>query len=266
MAMLDTRDLTHGARHFQRMGKVLRVLRHIVDDELANRPLSQEEQRFLSMVAELTQDTDVETTGFPPLYTGWYFDLFFAREEDGMREAGFIADYFTSQEQISYVGATAPRLALFVVDTGGGPRAFVGPVARAFEVHTKPGRRLDDQAVKDLKSLEEPWAKSYTVPGPPTPDVALRWDAEKRQVVVTSPKPLGKVTVRLLNHHHTPVGSRTRQVGVGETVFQFNKGRKVSGVTIEIGPFVGWAIAGAYGDIGASWGELARAKDDAPAP
>ena len=84
------------------------------------------------MVAELSVNRSVEMTGYPPMYTGWYFDLFFARQDDGMRGADFIADYFTSADGIAYVGAAAPRLGVFVVDTNGSPRAFVGPVARSY--------------------------------------------------------------------------------------------------------------------------------------
>ena len=35
---------------------------------------------------------------------------------------------------MAYVGATAPRLGIFVVDASGPPRAMVGPVAHAYEM------------------------------------------------------------------------------------------------------------------------------------
>src|SRR5262249_60090628 len=114
---------------------------------LAGRPLTAAEKRWIGMVSELTQDRSEDVTGFPPMYLGWYFDLFLEREADGMRGADFVADYYTSVEEgIAYVGATAPRLGVFVVDVGGAPRAFVGPVGRAYEGHGPLADRLTHEA------------------------------------------------------------------------------------------------------------------------
>jgi len=91
-----------------------------LDDDLAEcAPLEAIQRRWLGMVAEMSLDRSVEMTGYPPMYTGWYFDLFYLRQDDGMRGADYIADYFTSQEGVAYVGATAPRLGVFVIDAGG---------------------------------------------------------------------------------------------------------------------------------------------------
>ena len=159
----------------------------IASDELAGRALTPAQRRWLGMVAELNVNRAVDMTGHPPMYTGWYFDLFLNRQEDGMRGADYIADYFTSQEVIAYVGATAPRMGVFVVDTGGAPRAFVGPVARAYEVHGPLGARYTDESAKTLTRRDAPWAASYTVAAPPTPSsLQLRYDAETRQLVLTS--------------------------------------------------------------------------------
>ena len=55
----------------------------------------------------------------PGRYDGWYFDLF-PRSGDAFTEHAFVADWFTSSNAnaVVYAGATAPRLGLFVVDTG----------------------------------------------------------------------------------------------------------------------------------------------------
>src|SRR5205085_1466255 len=107
-ALLDPKGTTRVRAHFERVGQVLRVLHAIVSNELAGRPLTGVERRWLGMVAELNINRDIDTTRHPPMYTGWYFDLFFDREADGMRAADYIADYFTSQEAVTYAGATAP--------------------------------------------------------------------------------------------------------------------------------------------------------------
>src|SRR5262249_24291169 len=76
-ALLDPGDGVGVRAHFERVGQVLRVLRAIVDDEIAGRALTGAERRWLGMVAEIDVDRAVEITGHPPMYTGWYFDLFF---------------------------------------------------------------------------------------------------------------------------------------------------------------------------------------------
>src|SRR6185295_8583163 len=75
-ALVDPRDRTGAQAHFARVAATLRVLRAIVDDELANRPLSARAKRWLGMVSELSIDTSQDITGHPPVYSGWYFDLF----------------------------------------------------------------------------------------------------------------------------------------------------------------------------------------------
>src|SRR5580704_12597352 len=105
----------------------------------------------------------MEMTGNPPTYTGWYFDLFFNRQDDGMRAAEYIADYFTSQEGVAYAGATAPRLGIFVVDAGGPPRAFAGPVAHAYETWGPLATRYTDETARVLAQRDEPWAADYMI-------------------------------------------------------------------------------------------------------
>jgi len=53
----------------------------------AGHVLTAAERRWLGMVAELSLDLGAQTTGYPPMYTGWYFDLFIDRQADGMRNA-----------------------------------------------------------------------------------------------------------------------------------------------------------------------------------
>jgi hypothetical protein len=252
--LLDPAGATHVRAHFERVGKVLRVLRTIVDDELAGRPLTAAERRWLGMVAELNVDLGVETTGHPPMYTGWYFDLFFDRQDDGMRGADYIADYFTSQKGVAYVGATAPRLGIFVVDTGGAPRAFVGPVTRAYEIFGPLGARYTDETARTLSNRDEPWAASYTIAAPPQPSsLQLRYDAEARQLVLTSDRDLGPATLKVLDHHRVAIATVRAVVKTGETRVAI-RNKRIAGLAIEIGAFRDFVVADSYGEIHAQWG------------
>lgn len=255
-SLVDPQGRTGARAHFDRVADTLRVIRAIVDDELANRPLTVREQRWLGMVSELSVDTSQDITGYPPVYSGWYFDLFPDAEADGMRGAGYIADYFTSVEDgISYAGATAPRMGIFVVDTGGAPRAFVGPVARAFETHTPLATRLTDDSTPP--SFDDPWAASYTIASAAArPPLALRYDRETGHVVVKAAGKLGTATIKVLDHHRVPIAAKTQPLDDGETVFEFPKTARVGAVYVAIGAFRDWVVGDSYDEIAAEWGKL----------
>jgi len=254
-ALLDPKDGAGVRAHFERVGQVLRVLRAIVDDELAGRALSAAERRWLGMVAELDLNRSVEMTGNPPTYTGWYFDLFLGRQDDGMRGAGYIADYFTSQAGVAYVGAAAPRLGIFVVDAGGPPRAFVGPVAPAYEVFGPLAARYSDETAPALADRNEPWAAAYTIPAAPPPSsLQLSWDAEARQLVLTSDRALGRATVKVLDHHRVALETLQTMVKQGETRVAI-KNKRIAGVFVELGGFRDFVVTDAYGEIHGQWGK-----------
>lgn len=254
-ALLDSTDRTRVRAHFERVGQVLRVLLAIAEDELAGRPLTVTQRRWLGMVAELTVDRSVEITGHPPMYTGWYFDLFYDRQSDGMRGADFIADYFTSQSGVTYVGATAPRLGIFVVDAGGPPRAFVGPVARAYEVQGPLAARYSDETARTLDRRDEPWATGYTIDAAPQPSsLQLRYDADVRQLVLTSDRALGRATIKLLDHHRVAFKTVRTTVRQGETRVAI-KDKRMGGLFVEIGGFRDFVVTDAYGQIHRQWGK-----------
>ncbi|HEX8106568.1 MAG TPA: DUF3160 domain-containing protein, partial [Kofleriaceae bacterium] len=266
-ALVDPGDRTGAAAHAGRVIGTLRVLRAIADDELANRPLTAAEKHWLGMVTELTVDTSEDITGYPPVYSGWYFDLFLEAEADGMRGAGFIADYFTSVEDgIAYAGATSPRLGIFVVDTGGAPRAFVGPVARAYEAHTPLTTRLTDETAAQLTKVDEPWAASYTVADPGAapgarPDLALHYDRETGNVVVKADHAIGPATIKLLDHHRVPLATLRQPIQAGETVFEFHRKKQVGAVYVVVGAFRDWAVGDSYGEIDDRWGKVEGSDD-----
>jgi hypothetical protein len=131
MATLDPKDELQTQAYFGSLGRTLRVLDEIGQDELANRALSPDEDRFLSMVVEITSGT--HGTGGAPRFEGWYFDLF-QNHEEAFGGTRFIADYFTSGDtgRVAHIGVLDVRLGVFVVDSGGAPRVVVGPVTATY--------------------------------------------------------------------------------------------------------------------------------------
>lgn len=260
LGVLDPQDQSGAGRYFARMARVLRILTKIARDELANRALTEDESRFLGMVVEITGAG--RTTGGSPTFTGWYFDLFRDRR-DAFSGASFIADYYTSSEtkEVAYLGVSGVRMGIFVVDTAGAPRAFIGPVARAF-AHVGPlSKRLGDQEGAQLKDAErsEPWAKAYSVAAPAEPPLtfiakaATKAHARRTQEVtleVFSTRALGPVTIELLDHHRRPLFQVTHPVGTAKTRFYFpalpiKKGSEdigYEGVHVRVGEFDAWEL------------------------
>jgi hypothetical protein len=209
----------------------------ITADELAGRPLSAAAIDWLSMAVEMTAGSSAGR----PTFTGWYFDLFPTRL-DALTRADLVADYFTSGEQqaVAYAGATAPRLGIFVVDTGGAPRVVVGPVARGYEHHGPLAKRLDDDAAARLARVDDPWAAGYTVAAPPRPALSLSFDDV---ATITAPRPLGSVTLEVLDHHRRLIEAVTRFAGAGETTFAFRKAteaRPIEMLHLQVGAFHAW--------------------------
>ena len=64
-----------------------------------------------------------ESTGAPPKWTGWYYDMFEDREISATKNASFVADYFTltNEGEVRYLGADTPRLGVFLVDSAASP-------------------------------------------------------------------------------------------------------------------------------------------------
>jgi Protein of unknown function (DUF3160) len=215
--------------YFVRLGAIARVLAAISRIELANQPLPVEARRWLSMVVEmLPAGSDGR-----PTYTGWYFDLYQDRT-DGIARADLIADFFSSSAGVGYVGVGEPRLGVFVVDTGGGPRAMIGPVARAYE-HQGTGPRLTDETAQKLGDRDrvEPWAARYTAPAPPAPSFQATlggWESvgddgnDGFQVMeIDALQPIPSLTIQLLDHHRVSVAQVTRAIPKGKSKVRLPK-------------------------------------------
>lgn len=224
LGVIDPRDESHTKAYFTSLARTLRVLSAISRDELSGKALSDDERRFLAMIMEMLPGS----SGGPPTYTGWYFDLF-PSVDDALGRADFVADYFTSGYEgvVSYAGASAPRMGIFVVDAGGAPRVVVGPVARGYEVHGPLAKRLDDEAASKLAKVDDPWNASFTAPAPEEPALTLTLDQDPKTsaliAVVAAKRAVPGVTVELLDHHRRPLQSLTRAVPKGKAQFRFKK-------------------------------------------
>lgn len=219
---IDPSGSTGAEKYLTRFSDIVRVVRAIVECELANRPLTKQMKIFLSQVAELRQGG----TGGPPTYTGWYFDLFF-RRGDALNDSFYIADFYTSTylNKIAYAGDAGLNLGIFVIDVCGAPRLAVGPVARSFEYTGPLEKRLDDKSVEGLRDTRMPWSAAYTsymaTPEPKVhcssePDYS---DKPGQRILIYSPEKLGAVTMELLDHNRRRIAAVTKNIGPGKTVF-----------------------------------------------
>ena len=217
---------TEAIAYFERLEKTLGVLVRVVKDELAGRPLSDEEKRWLAMASEIIPPSSEG----PGSNDGWYFNLF-PQSGDAFSEHAFVADWFTSSNAaaVVYAGAREPRYGIFVVDVNGEPRAMVGPVARAFEHVGSLEGRLEDKDAKGIGQLKEPWAASYTVPALPFPPISIinvyddSADYTTKQYIVRSSRGIGPITFEILDHHRVVMGKTTVNVGTAWTRVKLKK-------------------------------------------
>lgn len=241
---LDPRDSLGALAYFHRLAKLMRVLATIARDELAGRPLSLDEKRFLSMVVEMTPGG----TAGPPTFTGWYFDLFRARATEALTRAAFVADVATSAstERVLYAGASAPRMGVFVVDTGGPARVMVGPVARGYELVGPLVKRFTDSTVSGAADKRAPWAASYTAPAPAEPALAvaaiIEGGATEVPVLLRAKGPLGQLTIETLSHHRVPLTRVVRGVHGAGLVRLKLPARGVEGVRVRVGEYTAEAF------------------------
>jgi len=219
-------DPTHAA-YFARVEGVLATLRAIAATERAGRPLSAAQRRWLGMVSEYIPAGGYGgSSGAPPKYTGWYFDLFPDREIGAQKSAAFVADYFTLTNAgvVRYLGAETPRLGVFVVDTGGPSRLMVGPVARGFEASSAIDHRLDDAHALRAPGRVAPWRRSYMIDDD-RPRIVVRRvecgdDGALRYAI--SGVPAGaEVTLTLLDHHGDALSAPARATIAGPTAVSF---------------------------------------------
>ncbi len=235
-----------GGTYFPRLATIANVLAAISRIELANQPLPIEARQWLSMVTEILPfGSDGR-----PTYTGWYFDLFDDRS-DAIAQTDLVADYFTSgQGEVAYVGVRPPSLGVFIVETGGRPRAMIGPVAHAYEYASRATPRLTDETALGIAAIEDPWTASYTVPAAREPNARVtpsyEWVNDKGWLAVDleAKESLGQVTVEALDHHRILVGAPvTRLAKRGKTHIRLGRLKDEENPTmihLRIGEFHAW--------------------------
>lgn len=217
---------------FDGLSRVLNTLSAITKTELARGAPTKAQMQWLGMVAEFIPQGGYADSGEPPKWTGWYFDMFEDREQGASKAADFIADYFTLTNlgKVAYLGTDGPRLGVFVVDTGGEPRAFVGPVAHGYELKASLGNRLDDAAARTAEGktasfresfAAKPWTEPNLGVGVQIFQCAVEGKLEVR-VLVAADKPVGPVSITLLDHHADPLAPTiTHDVEDDIVVFPF---------------------------------------------
>jgi hypothetical protein len=202
--------------------RVLAQLSAISHVEVSGKMLSEPQRRWLGMVTEHIPNGGFVSTGEPPKWTGWYFDMFEDREHGAGLSTDFIADYFTltNAKEVAYLGAEGPRLGVFVVDTNGEPRAMVGPVAKGYEAHAPIEKRFNDETGRTDAKKVAPWRASYASLEKPDPALGFEGQivhCEKKgewRVAFRSAKPAGPTSIVLLDHHGDPVTNKlTLDVG-----------------------------------------------------
>ena len=170
------RALRRRANGWEGLERVLVMLGSIAHDETSGRLLTEPQRRWLAMVSEHIPNGGFVSTGEPPKWTGWYFDMFEDREHGASARTSFVADYFTltNAGEVAYLGGEGRRLAVFIVDTNGEPRAMVGPVAKGFEAHAPIAGRLNDEKVFEPSTTKSAsWRASYSVAEQPEPALGL---------------------------------------------------------------------------------------------
>ncbi len=238
-----------GEEYFARLGWVLRVLHALALDELAGRPMGKEARSWFSMVAEIL-DGGCDA---PPAYNGWYFAMY-PRGDDALRDPALVADFYTSTNLglVVAAGARRPRVGLFVVDTGGGPRVMAGPVARGYELVRRIDQRGDGSLAEQRAPVREPWARSYTAPSPAVPKIAVQTvtvgnahdGREEHWLAVRAVTRVGTMTVELLDEHRNPIGAsvapatgRAELLRVSTDRPLAPDGGMVAGLRVRAGPF-----------------------------
>ena len=217
---------------FSGLSRVLTTLSNITKTELGRGLPTKDQSQWLGMVAEYVPQGGYADSGEPPKWTGWYFDMFEDREQGATKAADFIADYFTltNANQIAYIGADGPRLGVFVVDSGGEPRAFVGPVAHGYELESPLTERLDDAEARTAPNKQSLFRDTFAIKPQPEPRLGLGFtmyacypDGKlEMRVVAASDKPVGPVSITLRDHHADPLApSLTRDVQDDLVVFPF---------------------------------------------
>ncbi len=151
----DDYDKENLQTFFLNVSESAQLLTLISEKELAQVPLSEEEQLFLeSLVVKQSYSPGCGgSPSFEEMWDGWYMHLIYGRDES----PAVIADVHTNPNndpssalyppRVLHVGTGPASALLMIVDIGEGPALHVGPAFAYYEFAEEgfPPVRLDDQ-------------------------------------------------------------------------------------------------------------------------
>jgi hypothetical protein len=171
----DPRLQKHHAGFLRLFAGRVKTLRTISEKELAQKPLSAEETKFLEDVVEV-QHVRIGS-GATRKFAGWYPGLFYQGPEDSAKWDALVADVHTNPPSpqdgdpgcVLHQGVGNVDLVLIAVDNGADRMVFAGPVLSHYEFEM-PGvsRKADSEWKTDLSTGRTPprpeWTRGYLVP------------------------------------------------------------------------------------------------------
>ena len=200
-------------RAFDVLSRVSQALRAVSVDELAGRVVSDAQTAFLASVVS-PDAADGGPTG------GWYGALF-APFEATRDRAAFASPWASARNAPTraWIGASAPRLGLFVVDNGGMPFLALGPVARAWELAAPADTTPAQALTRGAYAANAPWSATWlqSQVAPPLAVTVLDDDARRRTLLVRSRQALARVTFELLDARGGVVAEATRAIDTAAT-------------------------------------------------
>jgi len=175
---LPTRDrrvratVRHVAKYYKGFSKIMGKLTRLADKELAGKPFTASERRFLRRTVQQHDSGDDE---YMPTLTwdGWYMDLIYRESpEDGdaLEMKPTIADVHTDAHTASALeaGTGTVDFVIAAIDNGGDLAVYVGPALTYHEFTTPATERLDDvawgQEIYEWDTLPRgyaPWLSPY---------------------------------------------------------------------------------------------------------
>lgn len=209
-------------RALDTLARVARALTRFAEDELAGRTPGDAQVSFLASIAEVS---DAASAG-DARFEGWYFRLF-PRVDVALARSEFAAEWGASPSSPlrAWLGASAPRVGLFVIDNGGHPFVAAGPVARAWELGAPPGSPPEQVLDQGRAEGLAPWSASWLVAQGRPPPLALTevnpTHPLQREFVARAREELGTVTLELLDAHGAVIGTVARRVGSRPVRFIF---------------------------------------------
>ncbi|MGF1934333.1 MAG: DUF3160 domain-containing protein [Nostoc sp. ChiQUE02] len=152
----------------QQFAQKLAVLKEISAKELAQKPLTEVETKFLKEIVEIQRDYVGQIQ-----YNGWYPRLFYSDPDNSGKWDALVADVHTNPSNSGSVLHQAVGnvdLLMIAVDNGKDRMVYAGPVMSHYEFEV-PGssRKSDSEWRKDINQGSLPprpdWTQGYFVPG-----------------------------------------------------------------------------------------------------